>query len=118
VPATPRDYPPAVGPLEVVLLVALVAGCGLSPWLYGFYDLSVWGPIELGLLAVLLGLVAARPVRVRPAAAIALASLVVLWGWSLISSGWAEAGASAVTDGSRWMLYAALFAIYVVLLRD
>ena len=44
------------------MLIAFIAiSCGLSPFLYGFYDVSVWGPIALGMLAALLGLLIARP---------------------------------------------------------
>jgi UDP-GlcNAc:undecaprenyl-phosphate GlcNAc-1-phosphate transferase len=105
-------------PLEVALVLVVAASCGLSPFFYGFYDLGTWGPIALGLLAVLLGLVIARPAVPRPAALVALASLAGLAVWSLISSGWAGSPGNALTEANRWMLYATLFGILLLLLRD
>jgi hypothetical protein len=69
------------GRFTIASVVVIIAGCmvrtagfGLfcivdslagilvaSPFLFGFYNISVWGPIGLGLLAALLGLLIARP---------------------------------------------------------
>ena len=92
--------------------------CGLSPALFGFYKLSVWGPIALFVLAVLLGLTIARPASPRPTALVAIGGLVFLWLWSLASVGWSESADQALLDANRWMLYAAVFAVLVLLLRD
>ena len=61
------------------LVIAFIAiSCGLSPFLYGFYEVGVWGPIALGMLAALLGLLdrpaggAASAPRSSPAGALAL----------------------------------------------
>jgi UDP-GlcNAc:undecaprenyl-phosphate GlcNAc-1-phosphate transferase len=105
-------------PLEVALVVIVAGSCGLSPFFFGFYDLGTWGPIALGLLAVLLGLVIARPAIPRPAALVALAALAGLAVWSLVSSGWAGSPGNALTEANRWMLYATLFGIMLLLLRD
>jgi len=105
-------------PVEGAAIVFITLACGLSPALYGFYDLSIWGPIALFLLAGLLGLVIARPAALRPTALFAVAGLVFVWAWSLLSSGWSESADQALTESNRWMLYAALLAILVLLLRD
>jgi UDP-GlcNAc:undecaprenyl-phosphate/decaprenyl-phosphate GlcNAc-1-phosphate transferase len=105
-------------PLEVALVLIVAASCGLSPFFYGFYDLGTWGPIALGLLAVLLGLVVARPAVPRPAALAALGALAGLAVWALVSRGWAGSPGNALTEASRWMLYATLLAILLLLLRD
>jgi UDP-N-acetylmuramyl pentapeptide phosphotransferase/UDP-N-acetylglucosamine-1-phosphate transferase len=105
-------------PLETALVLVVAASCGLSPFFYGFYDLGTWGPIALGLLAVLFGLVIARPAIPRPAALVALAALAGLAVWTLVSSGWAGSPGNALTEANRWMLYATLLAILLLLLRD
>ena len=51
--------------VEAVVIAFIAISCGLSPFLYGFYDVSVWGPIALGMLAALLGLLIARPAAPR-----------------------------------------------------
>ena len=110
-----RDSPSWV---EGGVIVFITVACGLSPALYGFYSLSVWGPIALFLLAALLGLVIARPASPRPAALLAVGGLAALWLWSLASTGWSESADQALIDANRWLLYAALFAILVLLLRN
>ncbi len=104
--------------VEGGVIVFITAACGLSPAFFGFYSLSVWGPIALFLLAALLGLVVARPAAPRPAALVAVGGLAGLWLWSLASTAWSESADQALVDSNRWMLYAALFAILVLLLRD
>jgi len=113
---SPKRGSPSLVEGEVIVFVTLA--CGLSPALYGFYSLSVWGPIALFLLAALLGLVIARPANPRPAALVAVGGLAALWLWSLASTGWSESADQALVESNRWMLYAALFAILVLLLRD
>ncbi len=109
--------PQRMGRLEVALLLLVGLGLGLSPLAYGFYDLAIWGPIALMLLAVLFGLVIARPATLRPSAVAAIAGLVALWAWALLSTAWAESGARALTEANRWMLYAALLGVLLSLLR-
>jgi UDP-GlcNAc:undecaprenyl-phosphate GlcNAc-1-phosphate transferase len=118
--AQPGAKPPLLRtyPLEVVLVVITAASCGLSPFLYGFYSLGTWGPIALGLLALLLGLTIARPAVPRRAALVALAGLAGLALWALVSGGWAGSPGNALVEANRWILYATLFAILLLLLRD
>jgi UDP-GlcNAc:undecaprenyl-phosphate GlcNAc-1-phosphate transferase len=104
--------------VEGILIAFITVACGLSPFLYGFYDISVWGPIALLMLAGLLGLLIARPAVPRRTALAALAALAGLWLWSLLSTTWAESADQAMTEANRWLLYAALFAVVVLLLRD
>jgi UDP-GlcNAc:undecaprenyl-phosphate/decaprenyl-phosphate GlcNAc-1-phosphate transferase len=104
--------------VEAVLIAFISISCGLSPFLYGFYDVSVWGPIALFIVAGLIGLLIARPAVPRRTALVALSGLVVLWLWSLLSTRWAESADQALTEANRWLLYAALFGVLVLLLRD
>jgi UDP-N-acetylmuramyl pentapeptide phosphotransferase/UDP-N-acetylglucosamine-1-phosphate transferase len=105
-------------PIEILTIGCIAGVCGLSPALYGFYQLSVWGPITLVLLSVLLGLVIARPAAPSRTALTALAGLAALCVWALLSTRWAESADQALTDANRWMLYAALLATLVLLLRN
>ena len=105
-------------PTEVFVVAFIAISCGLSPFLYGFYDVSVWGPIALGMLAVLLGLLIARPAAPRREALIAAGALGALWFWAVVSTGWAESADQAMTEANRWLLYAALFGVLVLLLRN
>jgi UDP-GlcNAc:undecaprenyl-phosphate GlcNAc-1-phosphate transferase len=104
--------------VEGALIAFIAMSCGLSPFLYGFYDVGVWGPIALGLLAALLALLISRPAAPRRGALVAAGALAGLFLWALLSSGWAESADQAMTEANRWLLYAALFGILVLLLRD
>lgn len=124
-PAEPEvvgEPPPEAGRsptlVEGAVIVFITVACGLSPALYGFYSVSVWGPIALFLLAGLLGLVVARPAALRPTALVAVGGLTFLWLWSLLSVGWSESADQALIESNRWMLYATLLAVLVLLLRD
>ena len=54
----------------------------------------------------------------RRTALVAPGALAGLWLWSLLSIGWAESADQAMTEANRWLLYAALFGVLVLLLRD
>jgi UDP-GlcNAc:undecaprenyl-phosphate/decaprenyl-phosphate GlcNAc-1-phosphate transferase len=104
--------------VEVAVIAFIAISCGLSPFLFGFYEVSVWGPIALGTLAALLGLLIARPAVPRRSALVAVGALAALWLWSLLSVGWSESADQALTDANRWLLYTALFGVLILLLRD
>src|SRR4051812_16234327 len=108
----------SVAVVEGALLVLLTAACGLSPLFSGFYTVSGGGPMALGMLAALLGMAVAGPFVPSRPAAVAVAALVLLWLWSLISTRWAESADLAVVEANRWLLYAAFLAILVLLVRD
>ena len=100
------------------LALVLVAGCGLAPAFGGLYRLSLWGPIALIVLALLLALIVARPATPRPAAIAAVLGLAALWLWSLLSISWAESADRAALEASRWLLYLSFFAILVLTVRS
>ena len=112
----PRPSRPSL--VEIVVIAFIAIACGLSPFLYGFYDVGVWGPIALGMLAAFLGLLIARPAAPRPAALVAGGALALLWLWALLSTSWAESADQALIEANRWLLYAALLGVLVLLLRD
>jgi O-Antigen ligase len=93
-------------------------GCGLSPAFYGYFDLSVWGPLGLGLVIVALALLCARqgvPTGIR---ALAVAGLLAFGAWCLLSIGWAESGDRALVEGDRWIVYGLYFLLLVLLVSD
>jgi hypothetical protein len=104
--------------LRRFLIVLAGAGCGLSPALFGYFDLSVWGPIGLGLIALAVGLLVARPALPTGLAAVAVGALALFAVWLLLSMGWAESADRALTEGDRWILYAVFLLVLVLLLAD
>jgi hypothetical protein len=100
------------------ILAVLGFGCGLSPAYYGYFDLSVWGPLALSLIAMAIGLVIARPAVPRGLAGFAVAALLLFAVWSLLSMGWAESADRALTEGDRWLLYGVFLLLVVLLLEQ
>lgn len=87
------------------VLALLGLGCGLSPAFFGYFDMSLWGPLALLLIALAISLVLARPALPRGLAAVAVVALLLFAVWSLLSMGWAESADRALTEGDRWLLY-------------
>lgn len=87
------------------LLVVAGLGCGISPAFYGYFDMSTWGPMALGLIVLAVALLVAKPAVPTGIAAVAIVALLAFAGWSLLSMGWAESGDRALAEGDRWILY-------------
>jgi O-Antigen ligase/Tetratricopeptide repeat len=100
------------------LLALAGLGCGLSPAFYGYFDLSVWGPLALGLVVVAIGLLFAHQAVPTGIRAVAVAGLLAFACWCLLSMGWAESGDRALTEGDRWILYALYLFVLVLLVAD
>jgi hypothetical protein len=120
--AAPADRSSAAAPdplrgIAPVLLALIGLACGASVFAEGFYDLTVWGPIALGVLALLLALTVGAPARLRGPAAAALGALVFLWLWSWISASWAESDEQSHIATARWALYAAALGALLLLMR-
>ena len=90
---------------------------GISAFFFGFYKATVWEPILLGCLTLLVAIAVARPAIPSGSSVIAIAGLLGLWLWSLLSSGWAEAADLAVTDANRWLLYAIVLVLLLYLIN-
>ena len=103
--------------LAVGLLAIIGAASGISALADGFYDLTVWGPITVGLLALVLALAVTNPGRPRRVPALAVGALTALWLWSWLSSTWAESRDQALVSAGRWALYAAMLAALLLLMR-
>jgi O-Antigen ligase len=108
----------AAGALAVALLVILGLGSGVSALADGFYDLTIWGPICVALLALVLALAVTTggPPRLLPA--LAVGGLVSVWLWSWLSTGWAESADEALVTAGRWALYAAMLTALLLLMRS
>ena len=72
--------------LRRFLIVFAGLGCGLSPAFYGYFDISVWGPIALAVIALAVGLLIARPALPTGLAAVAVCGLALFAAWSLQST--------------------------------
>jgi O-antigen ligase len=103
---------------RALALCGLGLGCGTSPLLHGYYDLTAWGPIAIALLALLpAATILSRP-RLGAALSLALAGLVALWLWSWSSRGWAADRDAALISSDLWLLYAALLTAFALLVRS
>jgi hypothetical protein len=112
---TERRVPRVAG---AVLAALLGFGCGISVFLKTYYGIDVWGWIGLGLLAIVIAFVVGLPRPGGVAFPLALAGLVALWLWSLLSTVWADSSDQAMLVANRWLLYAAFFVVAAYLARD
>jgi hypothetical protein len=101
----------------VLLLSAFGLASGVSVLADGFYDVTVWGPITIGVAAVALALAVIVSARPRLVPALAVAGLTSLWLWSWLSSTWAESRDQALVSAGRWALYAGMLAALLLLMR-
>ncbi|HET7590143.1 MAG TPA: O-antigen ligase family protein [Solirubrobacterales bacterium] len=115
---------PATGDLRLgaaprrVLLALAGLGCGLSPAFYGYFDLSVWGPLGLALVVAAVALLFAHPAVPTGIRAAAVVGLLAFGAWCLLSIGWAESGDRALVEGDRWMVYGLYLLVLVLLVAD
>jgi hypothetical protein len=103
---------------SAALAALLGFGCGISAFMQTYYGVDVWGWIGLGLLAIVIAFVLGLPRPRGVAFPLALAGLVALWLWSLLSTVWAESSDQAMLVANRWLVYAAFFAVAAYLARD
>jgi len=111
-PAPPRA-PGVVG----ILAALLGLGLGSSGAWGGLYDISLWGPLTLLVLALLLGFITGRRLPLARPPRLALGGLIALAALSLLSASWAESSDAAFVEAHRWALYAALFTLALYLAR-
>ncbi|MDX6639505.1 MAG: hypothetical protein QOF12_516 [Solirubrobacteraceae bacterium] len=114
-PSTARERRPRL--VQAAILAILGAASGLSTLVGGFYDLTVWGPIALGVFALTLALIVTGSGRARLTPALAVGGLAFLWLWSWISASWAESADQAFEYAGRWALYAAALLALILLMR-
>ena len=100
------------------ILAVLGLGSGVSALADGFYDLTVWGPITVGMAALAVAGAAVTAARPRLAPALAVAGLTGLWLWSWVSASWAESTDQALVTAGRWALYAAMLTALLLLARS
>jgi hypothetical protein len=113
-----RSSRPQVGRWLTLGLLALFGlGSGVSAIADGFYDLTVWGPITVGVAAVAVAAAATTSVKPRLVPLLAVGGLTGLWLWSWLSVSWAESADQALVTAGRWALYAAALAALLLLIR-
>ena len=100
------------------ILALIGLGAGVSALADGFYDLTVWGPITVGMAALAVGAAAATAAKPRLMPLLAVAGLTGLWLWSWLSASWAESTDQALVAAGRWALYAAMLTALLLLARS
>jgi hypothetical protein len=120
VPLRSADRPsrrPAVDPLAAA--AALVAAVlAFSPLASGYYAFTAWAPLTLGAVVVLVLLaLVARP-RLTRTGTTAWFGLLLLLALSFASILWAESRDSAWTSANQLALYAVIFAIGLLAIRE
>ena len=103
--------------VALALLALFGLGSGVSAIADGFYDITVWAPITVGVAAVAVAAAAATSAKPRLLPVLAVAGLLGLWLWSWLSAGWAESADQAYLTAGRWALYAASLAALLLLMR-
>ncbi|MGI8513059.1 MAG: hypothetical protein ACR2NH_10605 [Solirubrobacteraceae bacterium] len=84
---------------------------------FGLYDSSLWQPAALIALALCLALVLWTRQPPSGLQAAALLGLAALWLWAYGSHWWGESADQALTEANRLALYAAVFAVLLLLAR-
>ena len=110
---------PAVGTRPAELFIAAVVATTVAlvfvwwAWKQGAYFGSVFLPGSLILYALLILLLFGSPLRARLGgpSGVALAAIVALAAWTLLSIAWTPTNDAAVQDAERAILFAALFAL-------
>lgn len=100
-----------------LLLVPVGVALGVSPFVDGGYDSAEWAPAGILVLALLAGCCIARTPHLTRRAVAVLVAISALATWSLMSSLWADSIQQAVLEGNRLVVYAALLATLLMVLR-
>lgn len=91
--------------------VGVAAVFAISPLASGYYNFTVWAPLALaGVLVLVILLIARRP-ALSGRAALSSGALIALLGLSALSMLWAQSKDSAWTNTNRLALYAVVFGI-------
>ena len=106
------------GRIDAALAVTLAGGCGLAPVWDGLYGFSSWGAVALALIAALVALLVARRPPPTGLGLVALGGVALLWAWSALSTRWAASADQALLAADRWLLYAALVALLLLIVRE
>ena len=112
-PATEDQW--QVGRLVALGFIGLFLG--LSPFYAGLFDLGLWAPCALVVIASVVALFVAG---VRPTGWPAVAAVIALTafaGWTWLSTLWANDPGAAEIDAARYTFYAAALTLVACLLR-
>ncbi|MDE3134151.1 MAG: O-antigen ligase family protein [Acidobacteriota bacterium] len=104
------------GPNVIVLLVAATLAC--SPLAFGYYDFTSWAPLGLGAVVLLVTLAFGPAARFSAHGRWAASGLGLLLLLSFASILWAESRDSAWTGANQIAVYAVVFAIGVLAIRE
>jgi UDP-GlcNAc:undecaprenyl-phosphate GlcNAc-1-phosphate transferase len=100
-----------------IAAAALGLGAGLSALFSAYYNTGVWVPLGLIVAFGAAAAAIARAPRVSLPVVLTLTGIAGMGLWSLLSASWSNAVEQATTSANRWLSYAALFLLMVVLLR-
>lgn len=104
------------GPNVIVLLVAATLAC--SPLSFGYFDFTSWAPLGIGALVLLVMLAFGPAASLSPQGRWAIVGLGLLLVLSFASILWAESRDSAWTSANQIAVYAVIFAIGMLAIRE
>lgn len=102
----------------LALLIPLAVAIGLSPLFFGYYDATIWAPAGIALLGVAVAGLFGRTPRLGLPAALFVAGVAAAGAWAVTSAGWADSTWQALVEGNRWLAYAGLALVLLVLVRS
>ncbi|HEX3512355.1 MAG TPA: O-antigen ligase family protein [Solirubrobacteraceae bacterium] len=111
----PPTLPLRLSKRALACLLILGLGSGLSPFFFTYFDAGVWVPVGLGVTLLCSIALVLRPPPLAAPGALAVAGVLGLGVWSLLSATWAESVETAVVGGNRWLVYGALLTLMLTL---
>jgi O-antigen ligase len=105
---------PSMGWAAVLVAVVLAA----APLAVGYYNFSIWGPLALGAMVLLIVVSWSARQAITKRGLLAGAGIGTLLALSAASILWAQSKESAWTDTNRLALYAVIFVIGLLSIRD
>jgi O-antigen ligase len=100
------------------VLAPLGAALGASAGWQSFYGVTQWGPAAVVTAVLLIAALVLRPEPLPRPGLILILALGGFAAWSLASGWWAQSSAAAAVDGQRWVLYAMVTCLALLLARS
>ncbi len=99
------------------LIAVFGVGLGASSFVGGYYDPSVWIPLGISLVVLVMAVVLADHRRLSAPALLIVGSLLALAGWSVLSTSWSDSVERALVEANRYLVLCGLATGSALLVR-